>query len=185
MTRTDRPAGFPPPGPYAFSAADPRGPSSSGPAAGAPFLVTGDVARPVTLTVAGLRSRWRQHEARVVFECGTKGPQRHTFSGPLLREVLAAAGPTFDPARRKDRSRYVVAVQGRDGHGTVLSWAEIDEDFGNVPMLLATSLDGMELDAAGSQLVVPSDWCGARYVSAISRVWVGDWQGPLSAPGGG
>lgn len=109
----------------------------------------------------------------MVFECAKNGPQHHTFEGPLLRDVVGDARPAFDAARRKDRSRFLLAVTGGDGHRTVLSWAEIDADFADSPILLATALDGRGLDMAGSQLVVPSDRCGARYISAITSVWVG------------
>ncbi|MGW5865155.1 molybdopterin-dependent oxidoreductase [Streptomyces sp. NPDC055239] len=137
------------------------------------LAMCGDIDRPATLTVADLREQWEQHEADVVFDCATNGPQHHTFTGPLLREVVGDAGPAFDPRRRKDRSRFLLAVRGGDGHHTVLSWAEIDADFGNTPILLATCLDGQDLDTVGSQLVVPSDRCGARYISAISSIWIG------------
>jgi DMSO/TMAO reductase YedYZ molybdopterin-dependent catalytic subunit len=137
--------------------------------------MNGAVHRPGELTVADLRRSWQQHRAEVVFDCATSGPRRHTFEGPLLREVVAAAGPAFDADRRKDRSRFLLAVTGGDGHHTVLSWAEIDADFGNTPILLAVAIDGRDLDAEGSQLVVPTDRCGARYVSAITGVWFGAW----------
>ncbi|MER8038249.1 molybdopterin-dependent oxidoreductase [Streptomyces hydrogenans] len=140
------------------------------------FVLWGDVATPTTLTVADLRAGWTPHRAEVVFDCATAGPQRHVFEGPLLREVVAAAGPAFDPARRKERSRFLLAVNGTDGHHTVLSWAEIDVDFGGAPVLLATRMDGADLDAAGTQLVVPSDRCGARYVSGVTGVWTGRHQ---------
>ncbi|MFF3401901.1 molybdopterin-dependent oxidoreductase [Streptomyces sp. NPDC002659] len=137
------------------------------------FAVCGEVRRPTALSVADLRSGWEQHRADVVFECATSGPQHHTFEGPLLREVITDADPAFDPRRRKDRSRFLLTVSGGDGHHTVLSWAEIDADFGNAPMLLATRMDDRDLDTAGSQLVVPSDRCGARYISAITTIWIG------------
>ncbi|MFJ3692933.1 molybdopterin-dependent oxidoreductase [Streptomyces sp. NPDC090052] len=137
------------------------------------FVLKGELIRPIALTVADLRARWGQHRADVVFDCAKNGPQHHTFEGPLLRDVVGDARPAFDPARRKDRSRFLLAVTGGDGHRTVLSWAEIDADFADSPILLATALDGRGLDMAGSQLVVPSDRCGARYISAITSVWVG------------
>ncbi|MYW32569.1 molybdopterin-dependent oxidoreductase [Streptomyces sp. SID2119] len=143
----------------------------------ASLALLGDVGRPATLTVGDLRDGWRQHRAEVVFDCATSGPQRHVFEGPLLREVALTSQPLFDALRRKDRSRFALAVSGGDGHHTVLAWAEIDADFGNAPVLLATRLDGEDLDVAGSQLVVPVDRCGARYISAITRVWVGAWPG--------
>ncbi|MEU1232399.1 molybdopterin-dependent oxidoreductase [Streptomyces sp. NPDC005828] len=140
------------------------------------FELWGDVLHPVTLTVADLRRGWEQHRAEVVFDCATAGPQHHTFTGPLLREVMAVARPDFDPARRKERSRFLVFVSGGDGHHAVLSWAEIDADFGNAPVLLATRMDDEDLDTIGTQLVVPSDRCGARYVSAVTGIWTGRHQ---------
>lgn len=138
----------------------------------ATFRLCGDLSRPVTLRVDDLR-RWPQHRAEVAFDCLTNGEQAHVFTGPLLWDVLSAAGPAFDAARRKERSRFLLAVTGRDGHQAVLSWAEIDPEFGNAPVLLAGSMDGLPLDACGCQLVVPGDRCGARYVSAITTVWCG------------
>ncbi|KOX24452.1 MULTISPECIES: molybdopterin-dependent oxidoreductase [unclassified Streptomyces] len=144
------------------------------------FTLRGDVARPATLTVADLRRDWEQHRVEVVFDCATAGPQHHTFSGPLLREVATAARPRFDPARRKERSRFLIAVDGGDGHHALLSWAEIDADFGDAPVLLATRMDDRDLDGDGPQLVVPSDRCGARYVSAVTGIWIGSAR--LAAP---
>ncbi|MEW2518459.1 molybdopterin-dependent oxidoreductase [Actinacidiphila alni] len=141
--------------------------------AAADLVLHGELRRPTTLSVARLREGWEQRRAWVVFDCATSGPRRHTFEGPLLRQVVLDAEPAFDPARRKDRSRFLLAVRGGDGHHTVLSWAEIDADFGDAPVLLAAAMDGRPLDAEGSQLVVPSDRCGARYVSAITSVWIG------------
>ncbi|KUL38677.1 molybdopterin-dependent oxidoreductase [Streptomyces sp. NRRL F-4489] len=143
------------------------------PAAPPRFVISGQLRRPLALTVADLRRRWPQRHAPVVFDCATNGPQHHTFDGPLLRDVLDEAGPAFDVRRRKDRSRFLLTVSGGDGHHAVLSWAEIDADFGDAPILLATAMDGRPLDTAGSQLVVPSDRCGARYISAITGIWVG------------
>ncbi|MEV7319488.1 molybdopterin-dependent oxidoreductase [Streptomyces sp. NPDC093970] len=133
--------------------------------------LTGDLARPSRLTVSDLLGR-PQHRVRVSFECATSGVQRHDFSGPLLYDVLSAAGPDFDPARRKDRLRFLIAVTGADGHHTLLSWAEIDPDFGHAPVLLGVSIDGTPLDLAGPQLVLPQDRCGARHVSGITEIRV-------------
>ncbi|MFG2330958.1 molybdopterin-dependent oxidoreductase [Streptomyces sp. NPDC048604] len=148
------------------------------------FALWGDVADPVVITVADLREGWDQHRAEVVFDCAKAGPQHHAFEGPLLREVVTVARPEFDPSRRKERSRFLLAVNGDDGHHTVLSWAEIDADFCGAPILLATRMDDEDLDVAGAQLVVPSDRCGARYVSAVTGIWVGTCRLPELAPSG-
>ncbi|WP_327265557.1 molybdopterin-dependent oxidoreductase [Streptomyces sp. NBC_01232] len=138
----------------------------------ATLMLHGALDRPALLSVADLRE-WARHRAEVVFDCATNGPQHHVFEGVLLRDVVASAGPGFDARRRKDRSRFLLTVSGGDGHHTVLAWAELDADFGDSPVLLATRLDGEDLDECGAQLVVPSDRCGARYVSAVTHVWFG------------
>ncbi|NEA97696.1 molybdopterin-dependent oxidoreductase [Streptomyces sp. SID13726] len=137
----------------------------------AELALTGDLTRPARLTVPDLLA-WPQHAADVSFECATSGVQRHRFTGPLLHDVLSAAGPGFDPVRRKDRLRFLIAVSGVDGHHALLSWAEIDPDFGRAPVLLAVTIDTAPLDRAGPQLVLPQDRCGARHISGINSIRV-------------
>ncbi|SCF83530.1 molybdopterin-dependent oxidoreductase [Streptomyces sp. Ncost-T10-10d] len=137
----------------------------------AELALTGDLTRPARLTVPDLLA-WPQHEADVSFECTTSGMRHHRFTGPLLHDVLSAAGPVFDPARRKDRLRFLIAVSGADGHHALLSWAEIDPDFGRAPVLLAATIDDTLLDRGGPQLVLPQDRCGARHISGINAIRV-------------
>ncbi|MFJ6654826.1 molybdopterin-dependent oxidoreductase [Streptomyces sp. NPDC091377] len=145
--------------------------AAPGTTADAELALTGDLARPARLTVPDLLG-WPQHRAQVAFECATSGVQRHVFTGPLLHEVLTAARPAFDPVRRKDRLRFLIAVSGADGHHALLTWAEIDPDFGRAPVLLAVTLDGTPLDRVGPQLVLPQDRCGARHISCITAIRV-------------
>ncbi|WP_329467306.1 molybdopterin-dependent oxidoreductase [Streptomyces sp. NBC_01431] len=137
----------------------------------AELVITGDLAHPARLTVPDLLI-WPQYEAQVAFECATSGIQRHRFTGPLLHDVLQDAGPAFDPVRRKDRLRFLIAVRGADGHHALLSWAEIDPDFGRAPVLLSVTLDDTPLDRVGPQLVLPQDRCGARHISGIDAIRV-------------
>jgi hypothetical protein len=106
----------------------------------------------------------------VGFSCRTSGMRRHHFNGPLLVDVARAAEPIFDPSERKDRLRFLISVSGRDGHRTVLSWGEIDPEFGNTPVLLGIQMDGRDLDEQGPHLVVPGDRSGGRYISRIVEI---------------
>ncbi|MET9084191.1 molybdopterin-dependent oxidoreductase [Streptomyces sp. NPDC004237] len=152
----------------------------------AELALTGDLARPARLTVPDLL-RWPQHRVRVSFECATSGTQQHGFTGPRLYDVLTDAGPGFDPVRRKDRLRFLIAVTGADGHHALLSWAEIDPDFAHAPVLLGVSIDDTSLDRAGPQLVLPQDRCGARHISGITAIRVdgayGGWHPVPATPG--
>jgi DMSO/TMAO reductase YedYZ molybdopterin-dependent catalytic subunit len=137
----------------------------------AEVALTGDLVRPVRLTVAALLG-WPQRRARVSFECATRGTRHHRFEGPLLHDVLSDAGTGFDPARRKDRLRFLIAITGADGHHALMTWAEIDPDFARAPVLLAVRIDGTPLDRAGPQLVLPQDRCGARHISGVTSIAV-------------
>ncbi len=72
----------------------------------AEFDLTGDLARPARLTVRDPLVR-PQHRAGVAFACATGGVRHHRFTGPRWYDVLSAAGPGFDPARRKGRLRFL------------------------------------------------------------------------------
>ncbi|MDP9868093.1 MULTISPECIES: hypothetical protein [Streptosporangium] len=133
--------------------------------------LSGALREPAWLSVAALRLM-PQRELTVSFECRTSGLRRHYFSGPLLLEVLRAAGPLFDADERKDRLRFLVSVLGHDGHRAVLSWGEIDPEFGNTAALLAVSMDCRDLDEEGPHLVVPGDRCGGRHISRIAEIKV-------------
>ncbi|MFJ8436789.1 molybdopterin-dependent oxidoreductase [Kitasatospora sp. NPDC094019] len=142
------------------------------PAAPAVVRFHGRLDRPLELTVAQLRAR-RAHRVEVSFDCLSEGEQNHSFEGPKLWDVVREARPRVDLRGRKQRLRHLLTVTGADGHCAVLSWAEIDPEFGGQQILLATSVDGTPLDASGPQLVVPADHCGARYISAVTEIWVG------------
>jgi hypothetical protein len=135
--------------------------------------LTGDLERAGRLSAEALRG-WPQHTTEALYTCGRTGPHRHTFTGPLLHDVLADARPAFDPARRKERARYLIRVRGADGHLALLTWAEIDPEFAAAPVLLAVALDGAPLGGEGPQLVVPQDRCGTRYIRRVVTVRVSD-----------
>lgn len=58
-----------------------------------------------------------QQTITVTFQSGT-GAQTHTYTGPLLLDVLNLAKPVFDPAVKNDRLRYAVTATGSDGRRT-------------------------------------------------------------------
>ena len=136
----------------------------------------GHLHQPGELTVEQLREL-PVHRVQVSFDCRSNGPQHHSFEGPKLWDVLRTAGPQLEFATRKGRLGHLITITGTDGHFTLLSWAEIDPEFSGQQILLATSMDDSPLDEAGPQLVVPTDRCGARYISGITDVWLG----PLDA----
>jgi hypothetical protein len=114
--------------------------------------------------------------------------QAHSETGPTLWTVLniAAGGIKVPPPTpnqyvgqpAKQITLYVLVV-GTDGYQAVVSEAEIDQDFGNAPIVLAYMEDGVVLSDVppGSadfkrpaQLVVPTDTHGGRYANQICLI---------------
>lgn len=151
--------------------ARPDATASAGHATRWPVRVRGEVARPGTFTLERLR-KLPQHRLKVRY--GTSGgTETHEFSGPLLLDVLNAAGPSFDPGIRNDALRHFVAVTGSDGYRAIVSWGELDPSFAGTKVLLALRQDGKPLDKDGPRLVVPGDAKGGRYVGGVTDLHLG------------
>ncbi len=133
------------------------------------ILVLGRIAHPLRLTVADLASKYPQHTQTVTFASGA-GQQTHTYTGPLLYDVLRAAGPSFRAEVKNDALRYAVVVHASDGYESVVSWGEIDPGFAGSASLLAVTEDGASLATTGPRLTAPEDTKGGRYVSGVTTV---------------
>jgi hypothetical protein len=56
----------------------------------------------------------------VTFQSGA-GPQTHTYTGPVLLDVLNLAKPVFDPNIKNDKLRYAVTETGSDDYQVLVA----------------------------------------------------------------
>jgi hypothetical protein len=116
-------------------------------------------------------------------------PVSDTYSGTTLWNLLnTAGGVTTTSAKNDILSKFVIAT-GSDGYTSVYSAGEIDPQFGNRPILIASSDTAGQLGPAGSdglsRVVVPGDTAGGRYVSDLVSLKVGSLPEPgPTGPGG-
>jgi len=100
----------------------------------------------------------------------SKGERSGNYKGPLLWSILEARG-IADLSGHNAHLQHSFAIEGRDGYRIVFSVGEIDPDFGNAPIQLATERDGKSLvPGEGYLLVVPGDKRGARYVRDVVKI---------------
>ncbi|WP_433424278.1 molybdopterin-dependent oxidoreductase [Microtetraspora malaysiensis] len=158
--------------PVAPALAQPYAHKAAQQAASATVKVRGEVDHPRSFSLARLRSL-PQHTVRVRYQT-SHGAEKHTFTGPLLADVLALTQPRIDPDVKNTQLRLVVTAIGSDGYRATVAWAEIDPSFSSKKVLLALSQDGKQIDAEGPRLVVPGDIKGGRYVSGVVRLHVGN-----------
>lgn len=131
-------------------------------------VVRGDVQHKLKLTAAELAAL-PQQSIIVTYKSGSTS-ETHTFTGPLLLDVLNAAVPEFDPAVKNDKLGHFVDVTGSDGYEAVVAWGEFDPDFEGKQLLIAITQDGVALGDAGPRLVVPGDSRGGRYVGDVVTI---------------
>jgi hypothetical protein len=142
------------------------------------FRVTGAVEKPLLLSVEQLAAL-PQVTMTVTFR-NRNTPQTHTEQGPLLTDVLALAKPKIDAKLRNDQLRYSIEATATDGYAAVVSYGELDPNFGGKQVILSIVEDGSFLTAVGPRLIVPGDLRGGRDVSGVD--WITLTQAPLQAP---
>ena len=98
-----------------------------------------------------------------------RGEQQREFSGPLLWDVLVAAG-AVEPNDPVAQMRLAVRVTGADGFNAVVAVAEISPQFAGRPIQLANRLNGAPLPERGLRLIVPGDRRPARSVRDVIRL---------------
>lgn len=131
-------------------------------------IIRGNVEQRLRLTAEDLAAL-PQQTLTVTFVSGTT-PQTHTYTGPLLLDVLNLAGPEFDPAIKNDKLQHYAEASGSDGYQAIVAWGELDPDFEGKQLLVAITEDGVALGDAGPRLVVPGDLRGGRYVSDVVTI---------------
>jgi len=136
------------------------------------FDITGVVHHPARVTLADLQ-RYPASTLRVAFLAGNASTQAE-FTGVPLWTLVSAAGVQTDPRRKNDLLRKYVLVTGSDGYQAVIAVAEMLQDYGNQPILVAYQRDGTALgaDEGMARLIVPGDKRGGRYVDNIVRIEV-------------
>src|SRR6188474_2700886 len=74
--------------------------------------------------------------------------QTHTYTGVRLWDILARAKPLIDPNVNGDPLRKYIVLTANDGYEVVISFGEIDPQFGGRAYLLAWEEDGAPLTGA-------------------------------------
>lgn len=142
--------------------------TAEGKASAGSFVVAGNVKHRLVLSNRVLE-RLPSRTVDATFRAGPNTETR-TYTGPLLLDVLELARPAFDPQIRNDKLRHYISVTATDAYQATIAWGEIDPEFANKEVLLATTEDGRSLEDEGPRLVVPGDKRGGRYVTGVERI---------------
>jgi len=130
------------------------------------LVVSGDVAKPLTLTPADLKALARK--AVTIDEDGRKV----TYEGVLVSELLKRAGAPSGPELRGPAVAAYVVATGNDGYQAVYSVAELDPVFSGSEVIVADSVEGKPLfDYQGPfRVIAPKDTRSARSVRMVEKL---------------
>jgi DMSO/TMAO reductase YedYZ molybdopterin-dependent catalytic subunit len=136
------------------------------PAGQATLAISGNVARPLTLTAQDLKTMPRTTVTL------TEEGREVKYDGVLVGELLSRAGaPLGRDLTGAAVATYVVAT-GKDGYRAVFSLAELDPAFTGSDIIVADTIDGKPLfDYQGPlRVVAPHDKRGARSVRMLQTL---------------
>jgi DMSO/TMAO reductase YedYZ molybdopterin-dependent catalytic subunit len=127
--------------------------------------IEGDVARPGQMSIKGFETL-----PAVEIKAKGKDGKEHTFKGTYLGAVIQSAGTETG---KNNVSKYVL-VTGADGYKVVFSFPEVDPDFTEQSIIVATSVDGKPLPAEDGpfRIVVPNDRKQGRWVRQVTSITV-------------
>ena len=95
------------------------------------------------------------------------GEQSHRWSGPLLLDVLSAAGITDAPGKRT-HMQHAILARGTDGYAACIAIGEIEAGGEGKQVIVAVREDGKPL--AAPRLIVPGDATFTRGVHDLASL---------------
>jgi DMSO/TMAO reductase YedYZ molybdopterin-dependent catalytic subunit len=148
----------------------PAGHCEPGPAAAAPLLeVVNESGKAFSFSAADL-AELPQKELKAKEHSGDEA----TYKGVLVASVLKEADVILGERLRGKMLTNHLLVEASDKYRALFSLPEVDPDWTDHVVLLATSRNGEPLDAAHGplQLVVPGDKRHSRWVKQVVRLTV-------------
>jgi len=131
--------------------------------------VSGEVTTPLQLNLADME-QFKQTE--VVRK--DKDGKDHTYSGVILSDILKKAGVTLGKDLKGGNLTKFVSVEASDGYQVIFALAELDKDFTDRTIILATQIDGKPLAQGDGpfRIIVKDEKKPARCIKMVTGIRV-------------
>ncbi|MGV3601251.1 MAG: molybdopterin-dependent oxidoreductase [Dyadobacter fermentans] len=133
----------------------------------ATLTVSGEVATPLELKPQDLVAM-KQNSQKVKDRDG----KEHEFKGVALIEILEKAGVTTGAKLRGENLAKYALITAADGHEVLYALAEIDPEFTDQVILLATEKDGQPLPSGEGpfRIITAKDKKPARWIREVRSI---------------
>ena len=135
----------------------------------ATLSISGEVTTPLELKLTDL-ANFKQVSHKVKDRDG----KEHEFTGVPLIGILEKAGVTTGSKLRGENLAKYVLISAADGYEVLYSLAEIDSDFTDQEIILATAKDGQLLGTGEGpfRIITPNDKKPARWIREVRSIKV-------------
>jgi len=131
--------------------------------------ITGEVTTPLDLKLADMQ-RFKQTSVTRKDRDGND----HTYSGVVLAELLQKAGATMGKDLKGENLTKFISVEASDGYQVVFALAELDKDFTDRTIILASMMDGKPLPNGDGpfRIIVQDEKKPARCIKMVTGIKV-------------
>lgn len=133
----------------------------------ATLTVSGEVTTPLELKAQDLAAM-----KQISHKVKDRDGKEHEFKGVALIEILEKAGVTTGAKLRGENLAKYALITAADGYEVLYALAEIDPEFTDQVILLATEKDGQPLPAGEGpfRFITPKDKKPARWIREVRSI---------------
>lgn len=133
------------------------------------LAVSGEVATPMQLKKSDLDTY-----KPVTYTARDRDGKEHIFKGVALIEILEKAGATTGSKLRGENLAKLILVRAADGYEVVYALPEVDPEFTDNVVIVATEKDGQPLPAGEGpfRMIAPQDKKQARWAREVREIKV-------------
>jgi len=131
--------------------------------------IKGEVVTPLELKLSDLK----QFEQTKVSRKDRDGKD-HTYTGVLLSTILQKAGVTLGRELKGENLTKYIIIEASDGYQVIFALAELDKDFTDRQIILASEIDSQPLPTGdgGFRIIVQDEKKPARCIKMVTSITV-------------
>lgn len=131
--------------------------------------ITGEVSTPLTITPENIKT---YEQVKVIRK--DRDGNDHTYTGALLSALLQKAGVTMGKELKGENLVKYVLATASDGYQVVFALAELDKEFTDRAIILATEIDGKPLAPADGpfRIIVQDEKKPARCMKQVTELHI-------------
>lgn len=131
--------------------------------------ISGEVSAPFELKLANMKQFPQTQVSRK-----DRDGKDHNYTGVLLSAILQKAGATMGKDLKGENLAKFASIEASDGYQVIFALAELDKEFTDRQIILATTIDGQPLAPTDGpfRIIVEGEKKPARCIKQVTSIRV-------------